>query len=64
MAAAAATDMRCAQSLLEELHDASLVQSDAGQDGVTRYALLQPVREFAAEGFAATDARAARWRVR
>ncbi len=64
VAAAAALEVAAAQLLLNELSDASLLQPVEGPDGVTRYALLQPVREFAAERLTAAQGRATRQRLR
>ncbi|MDQ2780793.1 MAG: hypothetical protein M3Y32_14680, partial [Pseudomonadota bacterium] len=57
------------QSRIDELHDLSLVLARHDEltsegDGTTTYALLVPVREFAAERCTAADARAARSKLR
>lgn len=52
------------QRLLDELGDASLLRSAEGADGVTRFAMLQPVREFAAEQLDAGSAQRSRGRLR
>ncbi len=64
VAAVADADLRTTQALLDELHAASLAQSVEGPDGTTRFALMQPVREFAAERMTAAEARNARHRLR
>lgn len=64
IAAVAATDHHSAQWLLDELLAASLVQPVEDADGTMRFALLQPVREFAAARMPATAARDARARLR
>jgi len=68
-AIAAVTDvpLREAEALLCQLHDASLVHSNPPADATTqstRFALLQPVREFAADRWAEADADAAQARAR
>ena len=60
IAALADGDTRATQRLLIDLHDASLIVRREGDDDVARYALLQPVREFAAERLSAVQARCAR----
>ena len=64
IAAVADIDLRSARAVLDTLRDASLVRPVAGPDGTTRFALLQPVREFAAERMPAAAARSARQRLR
>lgn len=64
VAAAAGLPAGHAQALLVTLRDASLVHASAPDHGSTRYALLQPVREFAVERTDAAEARAARQRMR
>lgn len=64
VAAVAGVALRQAQTLLDELHDASLVRQVPAADERTRYALLQPVREFAAETWSDDAARLARLRLR
>ncbi len=67
VAAVAATplgDVTAAPLLLDELRDASLLRVEQDSRGRTRYALLQPVREFAAETVPPALARAARGRLR
>ncbi len=49
VAAVAGSELRPAQALLGELVDCCLVRAHPGPHGTTRYALQQPVREFAAE---------------
>jgi predicted ATPase len=64
IAAVAAMALPAARTVLGALRGASLVQSVESAEGVTRYALLQPVREFAAERTAGADACAVRQRLR
>lgn len=64
IAALAQQTPRRVQSLLIDLHDASLVIRQEGDDDITRYALLQPVREFAAEHVSVEQARLARAHLR
>ncbi len=64
VAAVAATDLHTAQWLLDELMAASLAQPADDTHGTMRFALLQPVREFAAARMPATAAREARGRLR
>ena len=64
IAAAVAVAPQRALLLLAELHDASLTRHVETSDSATRYVLLQPVREFAAERTAESEARAARQRLR
>ena len=64
VAAAAASDLSRARALLDEMHDGSWVQVTDGADGVARFSLLQPVREFAAERQPAAAAKLARARLR
>ena len=64
VAAVAGIDRERAQALLQDLFDASLVQSRDDSSGVMRHALLQPVREFAAESMALEQAALARSRLR
>ncbi|TXI26987.1 MAG: NACHT domain-containing protein, partial [Ottowia sp.] len=60
VAAVADMDAPMTQQLLQDLIDASLVQSHDDGQGVMRHALLQPVREFAAESLPAARAALAR----
>ena len=64
VAAAGACDLGRTRTMLDELHDSSLIQVSDGSDGVARYSLLQPVREYAAERQSAADAQRARQRLR
>jgi predicted ATPase len=64
IAAVANVSPRQAEALLGLLHDASLVHATPVSDAQTRFALLQPVREFAAEAWPEADARQARARLR
>ena len=64
VAAVAAMPLREALALLDELVDASLVRVVHGSQDGPRYALQQPVREFAAEQCAPADALQARARLR
>ncbi len=64
VAATTLGDVTVAPLLLDELRDASLLRVVQDGRGSTRYALLQPVREFAAEAVPETLARAARGRLR
>jgi len=60
VAAVAGLDEPTTQRLLQDLIDASLVQSHEDGRGVMRHGLLQPVREFAAEKLSAARAAQAR----
>ena len=53
-----------AQTLIEGLQDASLIQCTIANDRTRRYAVLQPVREFAAEQLRPDEARTARRQLR
>ncbi len=64
VAAMLATGQQPTQALLDELHDASLVQRSEGADHRSRHGLLQPVREFAAERCPPALQRTARQRQR
>ncbi len=64
VAAAAGMPTRRALLLLDSLRDASLLRAVTGSDNSTRYVLLQPVREYAAEQAAASELTEARARMR
>ncbi len=64
VAALADASVPSTQHHLDDLVAASLVQVAEGPDGCVRYAMLQPVREFAAEFLADSEALAARHRLR
>jgi predicted ATPase len=64
VAAVAALDLRSARDRLEQLRDSSLVVARADAAGFSRYALLQPVREFVLERVGAEAAAQARDRLR
>lgn len=63
-AAVADAELEAARRVLEELQDASLVNGTEDEQGQVRHALLQPVREFAAERLPADQAILARQRLR
>jgi predicted ATPase len=60
----AAMEAKALQEGLDELADASLVTAVTAADGAVRYALQEPVREFAVEQASAGQARARRQRLR
>lgn len=64
IAAVAGLVPRMARDRLEQLHDHSLVVAQRGDDGASRYVLLQPVREFVIERTAPGSALALRARLR
>jgi len=67
IAAVACVPLREAEALLCQLHDACLVHGTRQADATTpstRFSLLQPVREFAADRWAEADAVQARARMR
>ena len=64
VAAVIGCDASQALPLLDALHDASLLHTTIDAQELTRYHLLQPVREFAGEHLTPDAARAARQRLR
>jgi predicted ATPase len=64
VAALAGTEVLAAQLQLDELVAASMVYAVEGADACRRFALLQPVREFATETSSDVEARLARARLR
>ena len=64
VAALAGTEVLAAQLQLDELVAASMVYATEGADGCRRFALLQPVREFATETSSDEEGRLARARLR
>lgn len=64
VAAVAGQSAQATEPLLDQLRDASMLQSSQDEQGQWRHVLLQPVREFANERLPVDAARAARSRLR